>query len=313
MPNEKVRPGQPFDVAARTWNELIDAKDFILKYKGIIQALAKLKLPSAPIPTDVITVKNITAEDRLAGEVLELGDVVFTRVRREEIGFEADTVSHTGGRSYCILAKPLPCGETGDEANGKLGPAHISGICIAQVDIIATTDRYAYVKPSETILTSGKAGQFKILGPVDATGEQTVAVTFADDDGAILFGKLDGTMVEGGSATVSIYDWSGTSWDDTLVDVTAIDYFLGAGDSWDASTRVAIKWSGRAWVVIQASCDPDSGGGGGGGSPSSQSPATLSGFLGGGMSGGFYPGGLDYGAATFPYDPAHEYDSLFQK
>lgn len=247
--NEKLRSGDDFDIAATTWNEIIDAKDFVLKFKAVIQALAKLKLPAAPIPTDIITVKNITAVDRLAGEVLEIGDVLFDRVMRNEIGFEADTVSHTGGRSYCILARPVPCGESGDEANGKLGPAHISGVCVALVNIIATTDRYAYVKPSETKLTSGKAGQFKILGPVDSTGEQTVAVSFSDDGRKERLGKADADIALGDMGTVSFWEWDGSAYVDTTLNDEALA-LVAAVPGGDDALWCSLLWGDGVWVAF---------------------------------------------------------------
>src|SRR4051812_36391350 len=82
---------------------------------------------SPPIATDVIKVKNVSGADRTAGQVLELGTHLWTDVDRRNIGFNADTVSHVVGRSYCILPRPIPTGEIDD--------AHVNGVCVAKVNI----------------------------------------------------------------------------------------------------------------------------------------------------------------------------------
>lgn len=139
------------------------------------------------IPTDVIKVKNISGADRSAGQVLEIGTHLLTTIDRRNLWFNADTVSHAAGRSYCILPRPIPAGEIDD--------AHISGVCVALVDIQDTADRFAYVETSSNVLKSGTSGQFKLLGPVTATGEQSVAVVFGGEKNAGYFVAVQGDAV----------------------------------------------------------------------------------------------------------------------
>jgi hypothetical protein len=245
--DEKLRPGQLFDIKAQTWNEIVDAKDFILKYKGVIQALAKLKLPTAPIPTDVITVKNISGADWAAGSVAELGVILFDRVLRTEIGFKADTVSHAGGRSYCILAKPLP--------DGGIGPAHISGVCVARVNVISTDDRFAFAETSSHVLKTGKAGPWKLLGPITATGEKDVVVCFAAPEWG--WARLTATLSAGGSATARIWkDIAGTMTDSGL-DITVYDRLMEIGGSLPVKTRIRWGFDSGKLYVLNATCSPD--------------------------------------------------------
>lgn len=125
-------------------------------------------------------------------------------------------------------------------------------------------------------------------------------------------GKLDEALLEGGSATVSIYRYDVVSgWTDTLVNVEAIDFFLGPGESWLTSTRVKIDWEENTWVVTQASCSPDSGGGGGGSGSGSSSPATIGAGAGASMSGSFYPGGSDFGEEENVFGELQGFDSNF--
>lgn len=146
-------------------------------------------------PTDVIKVKNITGSDRQAGQVLEVGTPLLTTLDRRRLWFNADAISHATRRSYCILKRPIPSGE--------IDEAHISGGCVAKVDIQATTDRYAYVEASSYNLKSGSNGQFRLLGPLTSTGVQDVAVIFSEaappsyfrsSEGG--FGLVAGTMLD---------------------------------------------------------------------------------------------------------------------
>lgn len=125
----------------------------------------------------------------------------------------------------------------------------------------------------------------------------------------VLFGKLDAELVESGSALMSIYHYSLTTstWVDTLKKVTVRDFFLGPDESWPASTRIRAIWYETTWVVDQASCSPDSGGGGGGGGSGASMGLHLGTELG---DGDFFPGGLDYGGADYPYGIEQEFDSL---
>lgn len=234
--SDKLSPGDEFNTSARCWNDIIDAKDDYLRRKK-----EKPVQVALPTPTDVIKVKNVTGASVEAGHVLELGDCVLDEVKRTSIYFEADTVSHTGGRSYAILGRPM--------VDDAIGPAHVSGVCIAQVDIIATTDRYAYVKPSATILTSGKAGQFKILGPVDATGEQTVAVSFSDDGRKERLGKADADIALDDLGTVSLWEYDGSSWADTGIDIEA-HALVAAVPGGDDTLWCSLLWADGEWVAF---------------------------------------------------------------
>lgn len=116
----KASPGQNILTtalgSAAFCNNLVDMVDW---WKRTVRGDPKRALPT-PIPTDVIKVKNITGANRSAGQVLEIGTHVLTTIDRRDLWFNADTVSHTGGRSYCILPRPIPAGEIDD--------AYVSGV-----------------------------------------------------------------------------------------------------------------------------------------------------------------------------------------
>lgn len=212
---------------------LVDMVDWWKKYVRGNQSGAY----QPPIPTDIIKVKNISGADRSAGQVLELGTHLWTDVDRRNIGFRADTVSHTSGRSYCILPRPIPSNEIDD--------AHVAGVCVAKVDIQATTDRYAYVTTSSNILKSGEAGQFKLLGPVTATGEHSVAVTFADDGRPFCFGQTPITVAKGATGTFTIFDFNGTTEFNTGRTIQA----KALGSAINALKWTFLFWFGGRWYA----------------------------------------------------------------
>lgn len=66
------------------------------------------------------------------------------------------------------------------------------------------------------------------------------------------WGKLDGSLSVGGSATVSI--WAGDPLADTGDNVTAHDWLLETGDSLDAETKVKIEFISTKWYVTATPC-----------------------------------------------------------
>lgn len=196
-----------------------------------------------PIPTDVIKVKNITGANRSAGQVLELGSLLYTDLTRRNIGFNADTVSHPVGRSYCILPRPIPTGEIDD--------AHISGVCVAKVNIIATSDRYGFIELSSNVLKSGKAGQFKLLGPVTATGEQLVAVCFADDARPARLCKPVSNIAKGASGDITLYEYNGTT--EAAGQTVSAKALMGAVIGGGSAKWCTALWDGR-WYVLPGEC-----------------------------------------------------------
>lgn len=240
---KKATPGQPLitgPIGSATFqNNLVDMVDW---WKRTVRGDPQRAFP-APTPTDVIKVKNISGADRSAGQVLEITTHLLTDIDRRNLWFNADTISHPVGRTYCVLPRPIPAGEIDD--------AHISGVCVAKVNIIATTDRYAFIEVSSSVLKSGKAGQFKLLGPVTATGEQSVAVCFADDGRPVRFCKPVSNIAKGASGSVTLYEYDGTT--ETAgqtVTAKALMANVTGGGSPKWCTAV---WDGR-WYVLPGEC-----------------------------------------------------------
>lgn len=240
MPNDRATPGREMKIHAATWNDILDSKDDYLRRKKRGKGR---KAEPLPIPTDCIKVKNITGSDCTEGQVLELGTFLLTAPpKKTHPWFNADTVSHNGGKSYCLLKEPIK--------SDKIGVAQVSGVCIAKVDIQATTDRYAYVVNSSLNLKSGEAGQFKLIGPVTTTGVQTAVVSFAEYGRLTRFGKADGAISKGSSGTISLWHYDGSTESDTTINVTAYAY----GAAIVSGKIVSLFWGDGRWYVAPWEC-----------------------------------------------------------
>jgi hypothetical protein len=68
----------------------------------------------------------------------------------------------------------------------------------------------------------------------------------------VLFGKLDGTLSAGSSATMSI--WAGNPLADTTQNVTVYDWYLEAAGSLATGTKVKAEMYSGLWYVTTAEC-----------------------------------------------------------
>jgi hypothetical protein len=67
-------------------------------------------------------------------------------------------------------------------------------------------------------------------------------------------GVLDGALSQGGSATMSVWDWNGSAEDDTTEDITVRDWMLKSGQSISAGKKCVAILFGSRWYVIAAEC-----------------------------------------------------------
>ncbi len=203
---------------------------------------------SFPVPTDVIKVKNVTGSDRDAGDVLELGDCAVDEASRSEPYFEGDTPSHSYGHSFCVLTRPIPAGGTDS--------ASVSGWAVARVEIQNAADRFASIQLGSHVLKSASGGgDFKLLGPVTATGEQSVVVVFAGSNDEPVIGRMDGDLSAGGSANCVIWQRKAdnTGWESSGQTVEVFDWLLPVGYIVSDGAKVVIKQVAslkRVWVVV---------------------------------------------------------------
>jgi hypothetical protein len=70
------------------------------------------------------------------------------------------------------------------------------------------------------------------------------------------YGKLDGALAAAGSATVSIWRWTGSAWADTTANLTVYAPPLLASGSIASGKWVRIEWcfDSTRWEVVSAEC-----------------------------------------------------------
>jgi len=71
-----------------------------------------------------------------------------------------------------------------------------------------------------------------------------------------LYGKLDGALAAAGSATVSVYYWTGSAWTDTTANLTTYAPPLLSSGSIASGKWVRIEWcfDSARWEVVSAEC-----------------------------------------------------------
>lgn len=156
--------------------------------------------------TDLVNVKNGTGEDLLPGNVVQLGAYAFDEFDRRNIWFEADTP--TDETKFAILAQPVK--------SGKRGWAHVSGACIALVDISDTDHTRATPVDSETVMESDDTGPVLFLSEITETGEQEVVVLIDYGPGVPIYSftlteDMGATTTKQASANISKIDGNSTS------------------------------------------------------------------------------------------------------
>lgn len=95
--------------------------------------------------------------------------------------------------------------------------------------------------------------RFMVLGEVDTTNKLMKVVPIGRPN---LRGKLDGTLSENGSATMSIWSFGGGSNADTGVNVTVYDDILASGQTITSGKVVhaGYEWESDRYYVFAAEC-----------------------------------------------------------
>lgn len=94
---------------------------------------------------------------------------------------------------------------------------------------------------------------FFMLGNYQGTGDEQRAQV-RQQEVLQLRGVLDGTLSEGGSATMSIYFRDGATWTDSTMNQTVYDDLLEASGSLPSTTIVIARFYGDRWWVQEARC-----------------------------------------------------------
>jgi hypothetical protein len=201
---------------AKDWNDIADMVD------GHHRGGATASKPFAP-PRQrkygVVWLRNDTGGDLLAGRVMEIGAALLDEITNDYPWFEGDTWGESGLQGFAISLNPMLAGDI-DECQA-------AGIVLARVNLTDTSHRFAEPATGSTILHSGNDGRCEIMwlpAPV-STGEQDAFVRIGAGSGGneVYFGKLDSTIANGATGTMSIWcDGSDSGSDMTVTNRTGV-------------------------------------------------------------------------------------------
>lgn len=149
---------------ASIWNSMIDAGRAFADN----QLSGKPPQLTPPRDTDIIKIRNDSGELRRRGEILKIAGNALEDVVAEHIwllGVEPTTDCYFG-----ILKEAVD-----DEI---VGPVHVSGCCVALVDVVDVEHTRAIVVEEEYVLRSSHTGPIEILYAPEETGEAECVVRF---------------------------------------------------------------------------------------------------------------------------------------
>lgn len=242
-----VGPGSPFPgpfAKADVANSILESAD---EYR-LRRRLGKSEpaFQFSAIQTDVIKIQNDAAADLAIGSVVQVDIKVLTTLDAAHLWFSGiEPDDEICGNAVAILREPIP--------DGKIGPAQVSGVCLARVNVTDTSHRYAYPVSGNTVLQSGHGGPFQLLEP--ATG-------VTEDEFPVLFpvapphrhGINEAVLSQGGTATVNVVERIGGVWQYVGLDVTGVDFYLNTGESVEAGHLMRLDFDCGDWVVENWYC-----------------------------------------------------------
>jgi hypothetical protein len=161
-----------------------------------------------------VYVRNLTGSDRALGQVLQLGNLLLTDVKREHPWFEGNLFAGTLSRRFAVLMRPLKAGE--------IGPAQIAGICPASVLVVHAAHTHAYPIAGSAVLRSTPAGPVELLTAPSGPGVRLLWVKLDHKENRCYHVTLNSGIAPLASATVLLSDGrfvSATNWstDTTLL------------------------------------------------------------------------------------------------
>lgn len=116
-----------------------------------------------------IKVRNLTGANRVRGDVVQVGDALLSPFDPRNPWFQGNVYDAAEPRPIAILVKAA--------VEDEIVEAAITGLCVARVDVQATTDRYAVPDDGQvTLKSTASPGAIEIISPLSTTGVQEVFV-----------------------------------------------------------------------------------------------------------------------------------------
>lgn len=253
----KVRPGEPLKIAAQAWNQVIDQVTLRPRLDGSSTA--------APPINFQVRCRNATTGDVPRWGVLQITGILSTPTGATGAtgpqdagtmsflaypGVVGVTPTSDAGAKFVVATQPIKAGE--------VGMAAIDGVVQVKLDVAASGDDFAGVKPgSVQQLRTGSSGDAVVLWKESGTGVKWGLVRIgAGAGGGVKVGKITGTWTKGNSQTVWEYSGAGvqSSGPSGYLSITGINRFATVEASGVAAKWVAVAKVDSTWHLIAAEC-----------------------------------------------------------
>ncbi len=160
--------------------------------------------PASQIVVSQTSVKarNTSGGDLLRGACLNISGNLLSEYDSTKLWFGG--VTPTGSQQFGILRRATP--------NGEIAELQVSGVCLAQVNVISVNHNYAEPVNGTTVFRSAETGPLLIMHKPSlvATGEMEATVCFRGSPGMQLFRfELYTNLDLGGEAFAYIVEWDG--------------------------------------------------------------------------------------------------------
>lgn len=160
--NSLVKPqaGQIFIPSASLTRDTIDVVNDYKKHE-----IRKPNDPNrAPVPTDLVVIKNASGAARRRGEILEITGIAETTARRDARWFTGGSPTPGLTKRYVVLSNETP--------NNGFDEAQVSGMAWALVNITSTSHNRCTITASTYVLQSDEDGPIEIVYQPSGTGEK---------------------------------------------------------------------------------------------------------------------------------------------
>jgi hypothetical protein len=203
MDLRKVKAGDDLKIPAATYNAFIDAavSSRSSNHRG------EKSTPLQAYAADVVLVKNVTGEplDRYAAVRIDRPLILPTEDEDEfknRLAFKVTTPTGEEPGRWVVLLEPLTAGGEGDEENGAVGRAVVSGAVVCKIDLISEADEFVETATGSYLPESGASGTAPILwvaggvGTATATGEQWAVIKLGGGGAALSVGQYTGMVYQ---------------------------------------------------------------------------------------------------------------------
>jgi hypothetical protein len=249
----KVKPGDPLEISADSWNAAMDAA----RAHRDSQRDARAHPGTDTRQTGIILVRNSSGADADRLGVLAMTAPLVLPADNEpealaRVALDGDAPA-ADTDPFCVLLEPL--------ADGAIGRAAVAGVAWALVDFSDAGHGFAAPEAGETgALASAGSGPARVVWKESGTGVKKALVLLGAGASAsarkFLRGVLKTTLTFGGSAVIDVRAWNGSAQADTGEDLTVYDDFLSSGQTAAAGAIIGAcrDDNDQRWYAIVERC-----------------------------------------------------------